>query len=171
MARTPEQIEELLDKVESLLNSYKEADDAFQDNQRKENWHNKYGERLAPYSEKCKLLNGDDFDLESESRKEYETQYSDLTDDEYIDALENNIKATLQRIWPEAPKEEIEQAAEEIVTEQQAEEQQSEEPQVEAEVTIEKEVEPDEVDEANPIDDFKKELEEAKANMPKRNKE
>lgn len=112
--RSPEEIEALLDKFESFLKSYEDADNEYQTNQRRENWKAKYGERFKPYEERIKKLNGDDFDLMEESRNEYESQYSDLTDDEYCDALENNIKATLQRIWPDAEPEQIEQATEEV---------------------------------------------------------
>lgn len=112
--RSPEEIDALLDKFESFIKSYEDADNEFQTNQRRENWKSKFGERFKPYEDKIKLLNGDDFDLMEESRNEYENQYSDLTDDEYCDALENNIKATLQRIWPDAEPEQIEQATEEV---------------------------------------------------------
>ena len=112
--RSPEEIDALLDKFESFIKSYEDADNEFQTNQRRENWKSKYGERFKPYEDKIKLLNGDNFDLMEESRNEYESQYSDLTDDEYCDALENNIKATLQRIWPDAEQEQIEQATEEV---------------------------------------------------------
>ena len=112
--RSPEEIDALLDKFEDFIKSYEDADNEFQTNQRRENWKSKFGERFKPYEDKIKLLNGDDFDLMEESRNEYENQYSDLTDDEYCDALENNIKATLQRIWPDAEPEQIEQATEEV---------------------------------------------------------
>lgn len=112
--RTPEEQEALLDKMEAFLNDYAKADNEFQTNQRKSNWNNKFGERFAPYADKLKQLNGDDFDIVQASFDEYEKDYSDLSDDEYCDALENNIKATLQRIWPEAEPEKIEQAAEEV---------------------------------------------------------
>ena len=114
MERTPEEINALLDKFEDFMKSYEDADNEYQTNQRRENWKSKYGERFKPYEDKIKLLNGDGFDLMEESRNEYESQYSDLTDDEYCNALENNIKATLQRIWPDAEPEQIEQATEEV---------------------------------------------------------
>lgn len=112
--RSEEEINALLDKFEDFMKSYEDADNEYQTNQRRENWKAKFGERFKPYEDKIKLLNGDNFDLMEESRNEYESQYSDLTDDEYCDALENNIKATLQRIWPDAEPEQIEQATEEV---------------------------------------------------------
>jgi hypothetical protein len=191
--RSSEEIEALLDKVEGLIKSYEDADNEYQTNQRRENWKNKFGERFAPYTDKIKLLNGDDFDLMEESRKEYEDQYSDLTDDEYCNALENNIKATLQRIWPEAEPEQIEEATQEIAenaspegdeglteTHIEAEDKDGDgeisEDEVETHTVSEKSDEEDkpeeeeesEEEESDPVEDFRKELEEEKAKMPKR---
>lgn len=195
--RSPEEIEALLDKFESFLKSYEDADNEYQTNQRRENWKSKYGERFKPYEERIKQLNGDDFDLMEESRNEYETQYSDLTDDEYCDALENNIKATLQRIWPDAEPEQIEQATEEVKDaveepETETEEKAPEEEPTKEEIHIESEDkdgdgeiskdetevhtmeekseddDEDEEEEEDPLDSFTKELEETKKSLPKR---
>lgn len=197
MGRSEEEINALLDKVESFIKSYEDADNEYQTNQRRENWNSKYGERFKPYEDKIKLLNGDDFDLMEESRNEYESQYSDLTDDEYCNALEANIKATLHKIWPDAEPEQIEQAVEEVkeAVEEPAEEP-KEEPAEEAspedtetttttektvddegnkEVEVTEETKPEEnegdedkEDEEDPLDSFTKELEETKKSLPKR---
>ena len=176
------------------MKSYKAADTEFQTNQRRDNWKSKFGERFKPYEDKIKLLNGDDFDLMEESRTEYEDQYSDLTEDEYADALENNIKATLQRIWPDADAEQIEQATEEVADAVAGDVETKEEEPVEGakeEVHIESEdkdgdgeiskdetevhtmeekpeEEEDDEDEEDPLDSFTKELEETKKSLPKR---
>jgi len=185
MERSPEEINALLDKVESFIKSYEDADNEYQTNQRRENWKAKYGERFKPYEDKIKKLNGDDFDLMEESRNEYESQYSDLTDDEYCNALENNIKATLQRIWPDAEPEQIEQATEEVkeaateTPEEKApedtetttttEETLDDEGNKEVEVTEEtKPEEEDKEEEEDPLDSFTKELEKTKDSLPKR---
>ena len=183
MKYSEEELEQIIDEMKELISSYKTADNEYQTNQRRENWKNKFGERFAPYTDKIKLLNGDDFDLMEESRKEYEDQYSDLTDDEYCNALENNIKATLQRIWPEAEPEQIEEATQEIaenaspegdggLTETHIEVEDKdgdgEISEDEVETHTVSEDEPEEEEEADPIADFKKELEDAKAKMPKR---
>ncbi len=132
--RTPEEIEALLDKVEDLLGKYAEADDAYQQKQ----WDDTYGERLGKYSDKLKSINGDDFDLMKESRKEYNESYKDLTPDEYIDALEQNITATLDRISSalaagdvEAAQEAVEEAKEEVTEEPKADEAPAEETTIE----------------------------------------
>lgn len=142
MKYTEEELEQIIDEMKEFLSSYKEADDKFRDDQDSKYWHDKYGERFAPYEDKIKLLNGDNFSLMDEARKEYHSQYSDLTDDEYCDALENNIKATLQRIWPDAEPEQIEQATEEVkdaVEEPGKEEKAPEEEPTKEEIHIESE--------------------------------
>jgi len=182
--RSPEEINALLDKVESFIKSYEDADNEYQANQRRENWKVKYGERFKPYEDKIKKLNGDDFDLMEESRNEYESQYSDLTDDEYCDALENNIKATLQRIWPDAEPEQIEQATEEVkeaateTPEEKAPEdtetttttEETLDDEGNKETTVTEETKPEEEDkeEEDPLDSFTKELEKTKKSLPKR---
>lgn len=132
--RTPEQIEEILDKVESLLGEFSTAED----NHNRNEWSKKYGERLGKYSDKLKALNGDDFDVVSSSYDEYHNDYSDLTDDDYMDALEENIKKVVQRVWPDATPEQAEQIAEEAVAETEGEN------KGETEVTITAEAEPKE---------------------------
>ena len=196
MKYSEEELEQIIDEVKKFLSSYKEADNEYQTNQRRENWKAKYGERFKPYEDKIKKLNGDNFDLMEESRNEYESQYSDLTDDEYCDALENNIKATLQRIWPDAEPEQIEQAAEEVkeaateapeTEEEPAKEEihiESEDKDGDGEIskdetevhTMEEKPEDDKEDEEDNEDDddedaldrFTKELEETKNSLPKR---
>lgn len=108
--RNPEEINALLDRVESLLGQFDEANERFDRGE----WNKKYGERLGPYCDKLKTLNGDDFDLMKESFDEYHKDYSDVSDDEYVDHLEDNIKKVIERIWPEAPEEVKEEAAEQI---------------------------------------------------------
>ena len=119
--RTPEEIESILDRMESFLNQYDEADKAFMDKQDADNWNSKFGERLGQYSDKLKQLNGDDFDIIESSRKEYKDSYSDLSDDDYVNALEENIKKVLDRVWPEATEEQKQEVAEEAASETDAE--------------------------------------------------
>lgn len=180
--RTPEEQEALFDRMEAFLNDYAKADNEFQTNQRKSNWNNKFGERFAPYSDKLKQLNGDDFDIMNASFDEYEKEYSDLSDDEYCDALENNIKATLQRIWPEAEPEKVEQAVEEVKEAVTEEEPAKEEIHIESEdkdgdgeiskdeteVHAMEEKPAAETNEESEEDKFVKDLEDYKAKMPKR---
>lgn len=102
--------EETIKLMNDLLDKFDEANERFDRGE----WNKKYGERLGPYCDKLKLLNGDNFDLMKESFDEYHKDYSDISDDEYVDHLEDNIKKVIERIWPEAPEEVKEEAAEQI---------------------------------------------------------
>lgn len=115
--RTPEEIESVIDRMESFLNQYDEADKAFMDKQDADNWKSKFGDRLGQYSDKLKQLNGDNFSIIDEARKEYHSAYSDLSDDDYVNALEENIKKVLDRVWPEATEEQKQEVAEEAAKE------------------------------------------------------
>lgn len=88
-------VEELNSKLDTILGDYKKAQDEFDENQKSKAWEEKFGEKLKPYADKMKALNGDDFDILSESRKEYEAEYGDFSDDEYVDALVKNIDEAL----------------------------------------------------------------------------
>ena len=110
MKYTEEDVEHYIDMFKDLLGQFDEANDRFDRGE----WNKKYGERLGPYCDKLKTLNGDDFDLMKESFDEYHKDYSDVSDDEYVDHLEDNIKKVIERIWPEAPEEVKEEAAEQI---------------------------------------------------------
>lgn len=119
------------DKFRAILTEYDGATDRFNRSQ----WSNKFGEKFKPYEGRLKQLNGDDFDIMKESYDEYHKDYSNLSDDDYANSLEENIKKVLQRIWPEAEPEQIEQAAAEVA-ESAAED-------GEAEVEIETKAEPE----------------------------
>lgn len=117
MKYTEEELEQVIDEMKELLSSYKAADDKFKDDQDNKYWHDKYGERFKPYEGKLKQLNGDNFSIIDEARKEYHSAYSDLTDDDYVNALEENIKKVLDRVWPEATEEQKQEVAEEAANE------------------------------------------------------
>lgn len=110
MRRSQEEILELMDK---LLDDWEAANDKFD----RSEWSKKYGERFGQYSDKLKALNGDDFDIVNASYDEYHNDYKDLNDDEYADALEDNIKKILARVWPEAPEEVKKEVAETVAEE------------------------------------------------------
>lgn len=114
MKYSEEQIEQILDKVSALLDEYGAADAKFQDDQDRKHWDETYGERLGAYSDKLKTLNGDDFDIIDEARKEHKDSYSDVSEDDYVNALEENIKKVIARVWPEMPEEKVEEVAEQV---------------------------------------------------------
>lgn len=157
--------EELIGRLRELISKFDSAEDEWN----RSEWSKKHGDRLGQYSEKLKVLNGDDFDLLGESYDEFHKDYEDIGDDAYIDALEKNIKKVLERVWPEATPEEIESTAEQICDEHKADEEagQAEEEAVvdkaepaepaepvEAEIEIEaKPAEPSEEDETEEDED------------------
>ena len=110
MKYTEEEIEHYIDMFKGLMDEYNSANDRYSRNQ----WKEKYGERLKPYEDKLKRLNGDEFSIIDESYDEYHDKYSDFESDKYIDALTGNIKKVIERIWPEAPEEVKEEAAQQI---------------------------------------------------------
>lgn len=150
-------VEELNSKLDTILGDYQKAQDEFDENQKSKAWEEKFGEKLGPYADKMKALNGDDFDILSESRKEYEAEYGDFSDDEYVDALVKNIDEALnglkealadgdvaeaahaaeevKEVAENAAEQIDEQAHEEIKEEQPTEEEQPEEKPAENEDT------------------------------------
>lgn len=149
--------DEIMEIMERIIDEYEGAEDRYNRDQ----WSSKFGEKFAPYEDKLKKLNGDDFDIMKESYDEYHKDYSDLSDDDYANSLEENIKKVLARIWPEEP-EKVEQATEEVVQSTEGEDKPEEgtalitnDPEVAEGVTK------DVIDEAeeDPVASFTKELE------------
>ena len=187
---SPEQIDEILDKVVGLLDSYSEAEGKWEDEQNHKHWNETYGDRLGAYSDKLKQLNGDDFDIIDSARKEYAENYSDISEDDYVNALEENIKKVLARVWPEATEEQVEQVASEVAEEtKEASEESDGENKVEAHVEAEDKdgdgeiseeevethtleeapAEENEEDDEDPVEKQYREFEEEFKKLPKRN--
>lgn len=88
--------EETIKLMNDLLDKFEEANDRFDRGE----WSKKYSERLKPYEVYLKRFNGDDFDAVNESYEEYHHDYKDkISDDEYMDTLENKIKRTLEKVY------------------------------------------------------------------------
>lgn len=126
MKRTPEEIMELMDK---FLDQYDEANDRFDRDQ----WSKKFGERFGGYGDKLKAVYGDDFDILKTTYDERKEFYPELDEDEYMDAKEGDIKAFIQRIWPEVPEEKAEEVAEKVEEAVSESEPEKEEVHIEAE--------------------------------------
>ena len=92
--RSPEDIEKLLDRLESFFGDYDKAEDEYKRNQ----WHDHFAEKLGPYEDKLKALNGDDFSIYDESYNEYNKDFKDLGEDEYVAALTANIDKLLDKL-------------------------------------------------------------------------
>lgn len=98
MARTPEEIEALLDRVEALLERADKADADYQYGEKLKGWTEKFKDKLDPYVETMKGLNGDEFDLYKESMDEYDRDYADIADEDYIVKLIENITSTVDKL-------------------------------------------------------------------------
>lgn len=166
MARTPEEREKLID---AILDEYEAGVDKFN----RDGWASKHSEKLGPYVEKMKALNGDDFDFLNAAYDEYHKDYSDLSEDEYCDALVSNIEKVIGKLKSALDSGNIEEAKEavdeiqETTNEIQAEEEKEEPIDSVEVVTDDPEVAKDVIDEVTedeePIseeDDFQKSLDE-----------
>ena len=98
MKYSDEELESIIDRMKSLLDAYDTADKEFQDKQDHDAWEAEFGDKLSPYYDKMKAINGDDFSLLDEARKEYANEYSDCSKDEYVAALTANIDKLLDKL-------------------------------------------------------------------------
>lgn len=83
MARTQEQIDALLDRLESFFGEYDNGVESFN----KDEYKKRNGEKLGKYSDIMKKLNGENFDLFEESYKEYNSDFKDMDEEAYITKL------------------------------------------------------------------------------------
>lgn len=113
MARTPEQIEALLDKVENLIGEYDKAVDGYN----RDGWKAKHGEQLGKYADALKALNGDDFDIINASYDEYNSEYKDVDEDEYIASLLANLDSVLDKLRGALGEDKVEVESDEDKTE------------------------------------------------------
>lgn len=157
MARTPEEREALID---AILDEYESGLDRYNRGE----WSNKHSEALAPYAEKLKALNGDDFDLINAAYDEYHKDYKELSEEDYCKALVSNIEKVLGNLKKALQDGDIEAAKEEadniqeITNEEQSEEAPIEETTV---ITDDPEVAKEAVEEAiDEADEFQKSLDE-----------
>ena len=113
MARTPEEVEALLDKVENLLGEYDKAVDGYN----RDGWKAKHGEKLSKYADALKALNGDDFDIINASYDEYNSEYKDVDEDEYIASLLANLDSVLDKLRGALGEDKVEVESDEDKTE------------------------------------------------------
>lgn len=151
MARTPEEVEALLDKVENLLGEYDKAVDGYN----RDGWKAKHGEKLSKYADALKALNGDDFDIINASYDEYNSEYKDVDEDEYIASLLANLDSVLDKLRGALGEDKVEVESDEDKTEivnhedvaevsdEPAEESKEEEPTEEKPAEDKAEVEPE----------------------------
>ena len=78
--RTQEDVEKLLDRLESFFKEYDAGIDEFNRNE----FHKRNSEKLGKYEDIMKKLNGKDFDIFKESFDEYNRDFKDMDEDAYI---------------------------------------------------------------------------------------
>lgn len=81
--RSAEDVEKLLDRLESFFAEYDNGVESFN----KDEYKKRNGETLGKYSDIMKKLNGENFDLFEESYKEYNSDFKDMDEEAYIAKL------------------------------------------------------------------------------------
>ena len=81
--RTQEDVEKLLDRLESFFKEYDAGIDEFNRNE----YHKRNEGKLGKYADIMKKLNGKDFDIFNESFDEYNKDFKDMEEDAYIAKL------------------------------------------------------------------------------------
>ena len=81
--RTQEDVEKLLDRLESFFKEYDAGIDEFNRNE----YHKRNEGKLGKYADIMKKLNGKDFDIFKESFDEYNKDFKDMEEDAYIAKL------------------------------------------------------------------------------------
>lgn len=81
--RTQEDVEKLLDRLESFFKEYDAGIDEFNRNE----YHKRNEGKLGKYADIMKKLNGKDFDIFKESFDEYNTDFKDMDEEAYIAKL------------------------------------------------------------------------------------
>lgn len=89
---------ELKDKIDTILNTAKDAEDKYNHDRDLEAFTEKHGEVLGKYADKLKKLNGDDFDIMSAAFDEYHNDFSDIEEDTYVAQLVAEIDAKIAKL-------------------------------------------------------------------------
>lgn len=136
--RTQEDVEKLLDRLESFFKEYDAGIDEFNRNE----YHKRNEGKLGKYADIMKKLNGKDFDIFKESFDEYNTDFKDMDEEAYIAKLTAVLDEQLKDLKDALGVSEVEVKSDENGTEIEAKD------ESEKEETKEKEdTETDETDE------------------------
>ena len=148
--RTQEDVEKLLDRLESFFNEYDAGIDEFNRNE----YHKRNGEKLGKYEDIMKKLNGKDFDIFKESFDEYNRDFKDMDEDAYIAKLTAVLDEQLKDLKDALGVSEVEVKSDENGTEIEAkDESEKEETETETEETEDKAVDDAEVDDTETEED------------------
>lgn len=140
--RTQEDVEKLLDRLESFFKEYDAGIDEFNRNE----YHKRNEGKLGKYADIMKKLNGKDFDIFKESFDEYNTDFKDMDEEAYIAKLTAVLDEQLKDLKDALGVSEVEVKSDENGTEIEAKDEETETEEKEEKSETEKDDE--EVDDA-----------------------
>ena len=140
--RTQEDVEKLLDRLESFFKEYDAGIDEFNRNE----YHKRNEGKLGKYADIMKKLNGKDFDIFKESFDEYNKDFKDMEEDAYIAKLTAVLDEQLKDLKDALGVSEVEVKSDENGTEIEAKDEETETEEKEEDTEI-KDEEKDEADE------------------------
>ena len=138
--RTQEDVEKLLDRLESFFKEYDAGIDEFNRNE----YHKRNEGKLGKYADIMKKLNGEDFDIFKESFDEYNKDFKDMDEDAYIAKLTAVLDEQLKDLKDALGVSEVEVKSDENGTEIEAKDEEAKDAETEEK---EEEAETDEADE------------------------
>ena len=147
--RTQEDVEKLLDRLESFFKEYDAGIDEFNRNE----YHKRNEGKLGKYADIMKKLNGKDFDIFNESFDEYNKDFKDMEEDAYIAKLTAVLDEQLKDLKDALGVSEVEVKSDENGTEIEAKDEDTE-----TEEKEETEIKDEEKDEADDEETEEEEL-------------
>ena len=127
--RTQEDVEKLLDRLESFFKEYDAGIDEFNRNE----YHKRNEGKLGKYADIMKKLNGKDFDIFNESFDEYNKDFKDMDEDAYIAKLTAVLDEQLKDLKDALGVSEVEVKSDENGTEIEAKDEETETEETETE--------------------------------------
>ena len=154
--RTQEDVEKLLDRLESFFNEYDAGIDEFNRNE----YHKRNEGKLGKYADIMKKLNGKDFDIFKESFDEYNTDFKDMDEDAYIAKLTTVLDEQLKDLKDALGVSEVEVKSDENGTEIEAKNEETETDEKEDEAKTEEadEAKDEETEEEEELDRIAKSI-------------
>ena len=138
--RTQEDVEKLLDRLESFFKEYDAGIDEFNRNE----YHKRNEGKLGKYADIMKKLNGKDFDIFKESFDEYNKDFKDMEEDAYIAKLTAVLDEQLKDLKDALGVSEVEVKSDENGTEIEAKDEETETKEKEEDTETEEKDEADE---------------------------
>ena len=127
--RTQEDVEKLLDRLESFFKEYDAGIDEFNRNE----YHKRNEGKLGKYADIMKKLNGEDFDIFKESFDEYNKDFKDMDEDAYIAKLTAVLDEQLKDLKDALGVSEVEVKSDENGTEIEAKDEEAKDAEAEEE--------------------------------------